>query len=213
KRARERLRLHAAGRALEHLLPPRQVHAVRIDDEARAVRQADDGDVEPFRQQILALLVQLPEHRAADVADAHHCQRAPLPGLAISNRKSCSISAPPRSPSAVRTPKRILCSDDACEIRITLTRRCASARKRRSATPGTPTIPGPRSVSSARSPTDVIPFASFPSSSPRLEMTVPGADGLNVFLMSIGICFATAGAIVDECRTRAPKYDSSIASS
>ena len=50
----------------------------------------------------------------------------------------------------------------------------ASVRNTRSATPGTPTIPGPRSVSSARSPTDVIPFASFPSSSAVREISVPG---------------------------------------
>ena len=46
-----------------------------------------------------------------------------------------------------------------------------------------------------------------------LEISVPGADGLNVFLMRIGMRFATAGAIVAECSTLAPKYDSSIASS
>ena len=49
---------------------------------------------------------------------------------------------------------------------------------------------------------------------PRLrEISVPGAAGLNVFLIRIGIRFATAGAIVAECSTFAPKYDSSIASS
>ena len=74
-------------------------------------------------------------------------------------------------------------------------------------------MPGPRSVSSARSPTDVIPFASFPSSAALREISVPGAAGLKVFLMRIGMRLATAGAIVAECRTLAPKYDSSIASS
>ena len=75
-------------------------------------------------------------------------------------------------------------------------------------------MPGPRSVSSDRSPTDVMPFASAPSlSSARREINVPGAAGLNVFLIRIGIRFATAGAIVAECSTFAPKYESSIASS
>ena len=94
-----------------------------------------------------------------------------------------------------------------------MTRRAASARNSRSATPGTPTIPGPRSVSSDRSPTDVIPFAIRPSSSALVEISVPGASGLNVFLIRIGMRFATAGAIVAEWSTFAPKYDSSIASS
>ncbi len=44
-------------------------------------------------------------------------------------------------------------------------------------------------------------------------MSVPGAPGLNVFLITIGIRRATAGAMVAECSTFAPKYDSSIASS
>ena len=96
----------------------------------------------------------------------------------------------------------------------TLTRREASARNNRSATPGTPTIPGPRSVSSDRSPTEVIPLATLPAASAALrEISVPGASGLNVFLIRIGMRFATAGAIVAECSTLAPKYESSIASS
>ena len=115
--------------------------------------------------------------------------------------------------SALRTLKQIVCSDDACEIRTTLTPFDASVPNTRPATPGTPTMPGPRSVSSARSPTDAIPFASFPSSTALREMSVPGASGLNVFLMRIGMRLATAGAIVEECNTFAPKYDSSIASS
>ena len=155
----------------------------------------------------------MPEPTTAMVARPIMSSMSSISRRAISSANAARSASTARGASVSGTVKQIECSDDACEIRITLTRRCASARKRRSATPGTPTIPGPRSVSSARSPTDVIPFASFPSSSPRLEMTVPGADGLNVFLMTIGICFATAGAIVDECRTRAPKYDSSIASS
>ena len=130
-----------------------------------------------------------------------------------SNWNSCRIASTARAASALRTLKQIVCSDDACEIRTTLTPFDASVPNTRPATPGTPTMPGPRSVSSARSPTDVIPFASFPSSTALREISVPGASGLNVFLMRIGMRFATAGAIVAECSTFAPKYDSSIASS
>ena len=40
---------------------------------------------------------------------------------------------------------------------------------------------------------------------PGREISVPGASGLNVFLIRIGMRFATAGAIVAECSTFAPK--------
>ena len=83
----------------------------------------------------------------------------------------------------------------ACEISTTLTPLAASVPNTRPATPGTPTMPGPRSVSNARSPTDVIPFASFPSYFALREMSVPGASGLNVFLMRIGMRLATAGSL------------------
>ena len=82
---------------------------------------------------------------------------------------------------------------------MTLTRLAASVRNSRSAIPGTPTMPGPRSVSSDRPSTVVMPLASVSAASPALfEMSVPGAGGLNVFLMRIGIRLATAGAIVAE---------------
>src|SRR5205823_9810351 len=66
----QRRRLHAVRRLAEQLLPRREVHAVCVGEVARAVREPDDGDVEAARQQVLALLMQLPQHRAADVADA-----------------------------------------------------------------------------------------------------------------------------------------------
>ena len=78
---------------------------------------------------------------------------------------------------------------------------------------GTPTIPGPRSVSTVRAPTELMPFAGRSPPLERREIIVPAASGLNVFLIRIGMRFATAGAIVAECSTFAPKYDSSIASS
>ena len=124
------------------------------------------------------------------------------------------MAATARSASTPRTAKQIVCSEDACEIRITLTRDPASVRNRRSAMPGTPTIPGPESVSSDSCPTVVMPLASVsPGSLFAPEIKVPGADGLNVFLIRIGMRLATAGAIVAEWMTLAPKSDSSIASS
>src|SRR5882672_5558245 len=43
-------------------------------------------------------------------------------------------------------------------------------------------------------------------------MRVPGAEGLKLFLITIGIDLATAGPIAPACSTFAPKHDISIAS-
>ena len=65
--------------------------------------------------------------------------------------------------------------------------------------PGTPTMPGPLSVRSDSCPTVVMPFArASPGSLFAPEINVPGADGLNVFLIRIGMRLATAGAMVAE---------------
>ena len=48
------------------------------------------------------------------------------------------MASTPRLASPLRTAKQIVCSEDACEIRITLTRLAASVRNNRSAMPGTP---------------------------------------------------------------------------
>jgi len=48
----------------------------------------------------------------------------------------------------LRTAKQIVCSDEAWEMRMTLTPRDASARNNRSAIPGTPTMLRPRMVRS-----------------------------------------------------------------
>ncbi len=98
-------------------------------------------------------------------------------------------------------------------MRMTFTLCEASARKRRSAVPGTPTMLMPRSVRRVISSTEVIPFATPSPLCGRFAIRLPGAAGFIVFLMRIGIPFATAGAIVAEWSTFAPKYESSIASS
>src|SRR5215831_2315789 len=79
---------------------------------------------------------------------------------------SRSMAKMPRFASAARTAKQMVCSDDACEIRMMFTRSAASVLNSRSAMPGTPTIPGPDTVSSDSPPTVVIPFA---SASPSLR--------------------------------------------
>ena len=90
-------------------------------------------------------------------------------------------------------------------MRITLTLWEARALNKRSEVPGTPTIFIPRKVRRAMSSTDVIPLATPSQSSARSEINVPGASGLSVFLIKSGIFLATAGAMVAEWRTFAPK--------
>ena len=62
----------------ERLLPVREVDAPRSNDEPRLLASATTRTSKPLREQIVPLLVQLPQERAADVADADHGQRQPL---------------------------------------------------------------------------------------------------------------------------------------
>src|SRR5262249_8466952 len=78
---------------------------------------------------------------------------------------------------------------------------------------GTPTMFNPRSVNNVRLPIDVTPVAKrWPLVNFR-RMVVPGAPGLRVFLIRMGIALLTAGAIVAGWSTFAPKYDIYIACS
>ena len=65
---RQRVRIHAAPRCRQLLAPSREMDAGRRQHEPLAVRHADHFHVEAVRKQML--LVQLPQQRAADVADA-----------------------------------------------------------------------------------------------------------------------------------------------
>ena len=67
---------------------------------------ADDGDVEALRQQIRPLLLQLPQHRAADVADADHRERQPL----ASSRRTPGESRSARAPAATRRSRTRCCA-------------------------------------------------------------------------------------------------------
>ena len=59
----------------ERLLPPGQIDAVGSQREPLAVGQSHHRDVEPLREQIRALLLQLPQKRRPDVADADDGER------------------------------------------------------------------------------------------------------------------------------------------
>ena len=110
-------------------------------------------------------------------------------------------------------------------ISMTEIPRLASAAKSRAATPGTPSMPGPKRLTSATPRVNEMPQAtrsafSAPSLPPlpsltalRRSTSVPGCSGRKVLRMRTGTPAARAGAIVRGCRTLAPKCASSIASS
>src|SRR5690606_31863161 len=107
------------------------------------------------------------------------------------------------SASVQGTAKQIECSDEACEIKMTDTPTSRSAPKSRCATPGTPIIPVPSTLSRAMCSTDEKPLTgcrrgsesglTLPDAGPT---TVPGADGLKLLRIRIGMPFSEAGSIV-----------------
>ena len=92
------------------------------------------------------------------------------------------------SASAFFTANDVLFSLDACDTRNTLTPFFAKALKIRAFIPIMPTIPKPDTVIKQVSLIEEIPLIAFPSGLGRCsEIHVPGAVGLNVFLIQIGI--------------------------
>ena len=79
-----------------------------------------------------------------------------------------------------------------------------SAPNSRCAVPGTPIIPAPSTLTSATLSMLVMPFTAWVDSGVA-QMSVPGFSGANVLRIQIGICLATAGAIVCGWITLAPK--------
>lgn len=79
-------------------------------------------------------------------------------------------------------------SDDACDTKKTLIPDFASRLNIRELIPMTPTMPIPDKVMRHVSLIDEIPLMAFPSACElSSEMRVPGAEGLKVFLMNMGI--------------------------
>ena len=72
---------HALSGGGQYFLPMGEIDALALDDKPLAVGQSDDGDLEPPRQQVVSLLVQLAEQGAADVADADDGERETFAGL------------------------------------------------------------------------------------------------------------------------------------
>ena len=82
----------------------------------------------------------------------------------------------------------VLFSDEACDTRKTLIPDSANRLNMRELIPITPTMPIPDRVMRQVSLIDEMPLMAFPSMCEwSAEMRVPGADGLKVFLMRMGM--------------------------
>ena len=93
------------------------------------------------------------------------------------------------------TAKQIECSELACEIMTTETSTACSAPKSLWATPGIPIIPVPSTLIKTISSTAAKPFIGA-SIDEAADIFVPGASGLNVFLIQTVMLLAIAGDIV-----------------
>ena len=102
-----------------------------------ALRDRVDVDVVPAeRVEQLARDARPAFHALADDGEnrlVRACDRAIISWSSTSWRNSCSIASTPRAASPLRTAKQIVCSEDAWEIRMTLTCFAASVRNSRSA--------------------------------------------------------------------------------
>ena len=99
-----------------------------------------------------------------------------------------------RAESAGATAKLMEYSEDAWVISTTFTFSLANAENRRMEVPVTPGRPLPWRVTRCMASMEEIPLIGLPVLfSPSLLMRVPGAAGLKVFLIRIGISFLYAG--------------------
>jgi len=100
--------------------------------------------------------------------------------------------------------QQIECSEEPWEIMVTeISARC-SVSKTRSAVPGTPSMPAPSMLSSARFSMHETPLTGGVPE-PPLSMSVPGESGSRVDLICTGIARSSSGASVCGCSTLAPK--------
>ena len=113
--------------------------------------------------------------------------------VSISLENSAFKTSQAASASASRTPMEVLFSEEACETRNTLIPLLAKAEKIRRLTPMTPTMDKPETVINVVPFILEIPLIGFWSSAMSLLITVPFPEGLNVFLMRIGIFFTQTG--------------------
>ena len=109
-----------------------------------------------------------------------------------------------RSASSSSTEKQIECSELPCEIRITEMPSSRSAPNSRWAVPGTPIIPAPSTLTSATLSMLVMPLTAWLDAG-AAQISVPAFSGANVLRIQMGICLATAGAMVCGWMTLAPK--------
>ena len=113
--------------------------------------------------------------------------------LAISTANSSSRIAFTRSAARGSMAKQMECSDEACEIRITLIRCRANTPNNLADTPTTPIMPDPCTLTNAMSSMLEIPVMVYCRRSAVRLTSVPAWVGLNVFSTRIGILRAKAG--------------------
>ena len=91
---------------------------------------------------------------------------------------------------------QMVCSLEACEMRMTLMPASPSALKKRPAVPGTSIMPSPSMRSRATREIDEMPRIGASEGPASASTTVPGNDGLRVFLIRSGIAALRAGCTV-----------------
>ena len=112
---------------------------------------------------------------------------------ARSRANSASSKAQARGPSCGVTHIEVLVSEEVCATIKTLMPPRAKVSKIRRFTPMTPTIEGPLTVTMLISLTEEIPRIGRSDCRALLRMTLPRAEGLNVFLTKMGIFLAQTG--------------------
>ena len=107
--------------------------------------------------------------------------------ISISLANSSFSTSHASSASSFLTPIEVEFSEEACETKKTLMPFSANVLKIRWFTPMTPTMPKPVMVIKQVSLIDEIPLIGFEEWSASCFTMVPGASGLNVFFIRIGI--------------------------
>ena len=107
--------------------------------------------------------------------------------ISISFANSSFNTSQANAASWLRTPMEVLFSEEAWDTMNTLMPFCANALKMRKFTPITPTMPKPVTVIRVVSLIEEIPLMAFEPESTSCLIMVPGASGLKVFFIRMGI--------------------------
>ena len=154
----------------------------------------------PFRPSVLNSLPATPDAcrmfspTIATVARLYSARIAFISPVSISAENSLFSASIALCASALRTAKEVVFSLDACDTINTLTPFRASALNMRALIPMIPTMHNPETVIRQVSLIEDMPLMSLPSAEGRCSlMQVPGASGLKVFLISMGMFLWNTG--------------------